>query len=101
MNIALYVRVSTPGQVEGESLPEQERAGRAWAAAHGHAVVTVYSDPGLSGVLLDVDRPGLATALDALAVGALDGLWMRDLDRLAREVTTQEAVLALLWKTPG
>lgn len=100
MIVALYTRVSTVGQVDGESLPDQERNGRAWAAANGHTVAAVHSDPGLSGALPVADRPGLATALDALAVGAIDGLVMRDLDRLAREVTVQEAVLAQAWMTP-
>ena len=101
MNVALYLRVSTTTQVVGESLPEQERAGRVWAKDNGHRVAEVYSDPGLSGALPVEDRPGLAAALEALAVGAIDGLVMRDLDRLAREVTIQEAVLAQLWATPG
>lgn len=100
MIVALYTRVSTVGQVDGESLPEQERNGRAWAGANDHAVAAVYSDPGLSGALPVADRPGLAAALEALSVGAIDGLVMRDLDRLAREVTVQEAVLAQAWMTP-
>lgn len=101
MNIALYLRVSTTGQVDGESLPEQERNGRAWAATHGHTVAGMFSDPGLSGALPVTERPGLAAAMEALAVGAVGGLVMRDLDRLAREVTVQEAVLAQVWMIPG
>ena len=101
MNVGIYTRVSTTGQVDGESLPEQERNGRAWADAHGHHVVAVYSDAGLSGALPVTERPALAEALEALEVGALDALVMRDLDRLARSVTVQEAVLARVWLTPG
>jgi DNA invertase Pin-like site-specific DNA recombinase len=100
LHLALYLRVSTLGQVDGESLPEQERNGRAWAEANGHRVAAVYTDPGLSGKLPASERPGLEAALDALAVGAVDGLLMRDLDRLAREVTVQEAVLAQIWMSP-
>lgn len=101
MIVALYLRVSTTTQVAGESLPEQERNGKAWAKANGHTVASVYSDPGLSGALPAEDRPGLAAALDAVAAGAVDGLVLRDLDRLAREVTVQEAVLAQVWLSPG
>jgi DNA invertase Pin-like site-specific DNA recombinase len=43
------------------------------------------------------ERPGLADALEALEVGVIDGLVVRDLDRLARELTVQEAVLAQVW----
>lgn len=100
MIVGLYTRVSTESQVTGESLPEQERDGRTWAADHGHTVAAVYSDPGFSGTLPAPDRPGLADALDALAAGVIDGLVIRDLDRLARELTVQEAVLAQIWSRP-
>lgn len=101
MNVGLYTRVSTTGQVDGESLPDQERNGRAWAEANGNAVVAIYSDAGLSGALPVTERPGLAEALEAVETGVIDGLVMRDLDRLARSVTVQEAVLAQVWLTPG
>ena len=101
MIVALYLRVSTTTQVAGESLPEQERSGRAWARANGHTVASVYADPGVSGALPAEDRPGLAAALEAVSAGVVDGLVLRDLDRLAREVTVQEAVLAQLWLSPG
>ncbi|HET7327659.1 MAG TPA: recombinase family protein [Nocardioidaceae bacterium] len=101
MHVGLYTRVSTHGQVDGESLPEQERNGRAWAEANGHTVVAVYTDAGRSGALPVTERPGLADALEAMETGVIDGLVMRDLDRLAREVTVQEAVLAQVWLTPG
>ena len=97
---ALYTRVSTEQQVKGESLADQEQDGRAWAEAHGHQVVAVYSDPGLSGKLPADERPGLAAALEALEVGTIDVLVIRDLDRLARELTVQEAVLAQVWQRP-
>jgi len=101
MNVGLYTRVSTDTQVKGESLADQDHDGRAWAETHGHHVVATYSDPGLSGRLPAAQRPGLADALEALEMGDIDALVVRDLDRLARELTVQEAVLAQLWKTPG
>jgi DNA invertase Pin-like site-specific DNA recombinase len=101
MKVGLYTRVSTDTQVKGESLDDQNHDGRAWAKANGHHVVATYSDPGLSGRLPAAQRPGLADALEALEMGDIDALVVRDLDRLARELTVQEAVLAQLWKTPG
>ena len=100
MIVGLYTRVSTDVQVRGESLADQEHDGREWAARHGHTVAAVYEDPGLSGKLPADERPGLADALDALESGAIDGLVVRDLDRLARELTVQEAVLAQVWSRP-
>lgn len=99
MDVALYLRVSTAGQVDGESLPEQERNGRAWAESHGHRVAAVHCDAGLSGALPVAERPGLDAALQQLAGREVAGLVLRDLDRLAREVTVQEAVLAQVWQT--
>lgn len=100
MNIALYRRVSTSTQVQGESLADQENDGRAWAANNGHAVAAVFTDAGLSGTLPAADRPGLTAALESLKAGAVDILLVRDLDRLARELTVQEAVLAHIWRIP-
>lgn len=99
MNVGILVRVSTETQVrEGESLEDQEHDGRQWAAAHGHVVVAVFADPGLSGKL--ADRPGLLGALEALESRAIDALVVRDLDRLSRKLTVQEAVLARVWERP-
>lgn len=55
------------------------------------------ADEGLSGALDADARPGLTEALDLINAGTADGLIVRDLDRLARSVTAQEAVLAAVW----
>ena len=55
-------------------------------------------DEGKSGALLPEDRPGLTEALAWLHTGQADAIIARDLDRIAREVTTQEAVLAEIWR---
>lgn len=101
LRVALYTRVSSTSQVTGESLPEQERDGRAWAEANGHQLVAIYSDPGRSGAKPADERPGLANAIEAIESGRADALVLRDLDRIAREVTVQEPVLAQVWQTPG
>jgi DNA invertase Pin-like site-specific DNA recombinase len=99
MRVALYLRVSTDRQAEeGNGLDVQERLCRAWAKAHGHTVVEVCQDAGISGTKTAVDRPGLSKALDLVHSGAADGLLVRDLDRLARELTVQEALLADIWR---
>lgn len=99
MDVGIYTRVSTATQARGESLADQEHDGRAWAESRGHNVVAVYSDPGRSGRLPAAERPGLASALEALTTGTIDALVVRDLDRLARELTVQEAVLATIWSS--
>jgi len=99
MRVVAYHRVSSDTQVEdGNGLDVQERMIRAWARQHRHELVAEHVDAGLSGTLPVEERPGLAAALAAVRSGEVDGLVVRDLDRLAREVTVQEAVLAELWK---
>ncbi|MDO3397972.1 recombinase family protein [Nocardioides sp. SOB44] len=98
MKLVAYVRVSTREQVEhGQGLGIQEKAIRRWARANGHKIVAVHRDEGVSGAKPATDRPGLTAALRDLHNGAAGGLIVRDLDRLAREVSVQEAVLAEVW----
>lgn len=99
MRLAAYVRVSTQEQAEhGQGLDIQECSIRKWARANGHKVVAVLRDEGVSGAKVLDDRPGLMDALALIGVGGMArGLVVRDLDRLARSVTVQEAVLAEVW----
>jgi len=99
MKIVAYVRVSTIEQVEhGQGLDIQRTAIRSWAKANGHRVTLWCEDAGVSGAKCALDRPGLTDALTALRTHKAAGLVIRDLDRLAREVGIQEAVLAEAWR---
>ncbi len=94
-----YVRVSTERQAEkGSSLADQERSIRSWARTHGYRLVTVHSDEGVSGTCDAVDRRGLTAALETLRGGQAEVLVVLTLDRLARSLTVQEAVLSHAWK---
>lgn len=96
--LVAYLRVSTIEQkAHGFGLDVQRRAIRDAARALDARVVEWCSDEGLSGALPAVDRPGLTEALDMIDNGEADGLIVRDLDRLARSVTVQEALLARVW----
>jgi DNA invertase Pin-like site-specific DNA recombinase len=48
-----------------------------------------------------VDRPGLTAALREVQEGRADGLVVATLDRLARKLSTQEAILAMVWQYNG
>ncbi len=94
-----YVRVSTERQAEkGSSLADQERLIRSWARTHGYRLVAVHSDEGVSGTCDAVDRRGLTAALETLRGGQAEVLVVLTLDRLARSLTVQEAVLSHAWK---
>jgi len=98
MRFVAYLRVSTEAQVDGYGLDAQEDACRAYAERHGHEVVAVLRDEGVSGRAPAHDRPGLTGALLLLRDGDADALLVARLDRLARQLTVQEAVLAEAWR---
>ncbi len=102
MKIAAYVRVSTERQAdEGLGLDVQEHAIRAWAKANGHRVVAVVRDEGVSGTKELDDRPGLADAFDLVKSGAVQGVCVYRLDRLARDLVLQEQLLAEVRRLGG
>jgi DNA invertase Pin-like site-specific DNA recombinase len=102
MRLALYLRVSTDRQAErGQGLDVQEAACRSWAKRNGHRIVGVYSDEGVSGSNGVEDRDALPAALLALDAGEVDGILFARLDRLARALTVQEAILGRIWTAGG
>jgi DNA invertase Pin-like site-specific DNA recombinase len=102
MKLVGYLRVSTIEQAEhGFGLDMQDAAISSAAKKLGARVVATYRDEGRSGTLDAADRPGLTDALALLRTGHADGLIVRDLDRLARAVSVQEAVLAEVWGNNG
>lgn len=102
MRLVAYLRVSTIEQADkGYGLDVQREAIAKAAKALGAKVVAWQADEGKSGALDAADRPGLMGALAMLREGKADGLIVRDLDRLARAVSVQEAVLAEVWGNQG
>jgi DNA invertase Pin-like site-specific DNA recombinase len=50
VRVVAYVRVSTNRQAEdGQGLPVQEKAIRAWCRTHGHRLVAIYRDDAFCG----------------------------------------------------
>jgi DNA invertase Pin-like site-specific DNA recombinase len=96
-----YPRVSSRGQVRADvSLPNQDREIRAWARRNDHRIVGMFPE-GRSGALDLDDRVALTAAIDLIAAGKAEGLVCYSLDRLAREITVQEAILAAVWEAGG
>lgn len=85
-----YIRVSTNGQADGFGPDIQRAAIVEWCGTHDITSASVYSDEGVSGKILE--RPGLGGALQQLGEG--DVLIVARLDRLARDLVTQELLLA-------
>lgn len=109
LRLVLARRVSTAGQaVDGYGLDAQEADGRKWARLQTtpsvqivHVVTDGDSKAGKSGTTLIDERPGLMDALQWIADGKADGILAPNLDRLARELTVQEAVLSYVWAIGG
>lgn len=84
---ALYVRVSTLGQIEGvryDSLESQEESLREYVDRHGGAVVKLYSDTE-SGAKLD-ERPGLVELMHDAHAGLFDEAVAYHFDRWHRNI---------------
>jgi DNA invertase Pin-like site-specific DNA recombinase len=102
MKVVGYGRVSTARQVEeGLGLKVQERAIRSWARASHHRIVGMFRDEGVSGSNGVEEREALPEALNLIAGGEAGGLVVARLDRLARNLTIQEAILARVWAAGG
>jgi DNA invertase Pin-like site-specific DNA recombinase len=101
MKLVAYTRVSTDRQVEGQGLPVQRKAITAWAKANNHKIVRWCTDEGVSGTVDAVDREGLWCAIEAIESKAADGILVARLDRVARALTTQEAILGKVWSLGG
>ena len=96
--LVAYLRVSTIEQsTSGFGLDVQREAIKNAARALDARIIEWCADEGKSGALGIDKRPGLASALSLIDNGLADGLIVRDLDRLAREITVQEAVIGRVW----
>lgn len=102
MRVVAYLRVSTDQQAKhGFGLDAQRTEIRQWAKAQGHRVVQWCADEGISGANGIETREGLYDALALLKAKSAEALIVTSLDRLARQMTQQEGVLAQVWKVGG
>src|SRR5262245_48052602 len=101
MRLVAYLRVSSNGQLDGYGFASQRADIRVWARARGHRLVAEHTDA-VTGTLDAPDRPGLSDAIRLVRrPPQADGIVVARLDRLARQLSTQEAILALVWRDGG
>lgn len=82
---ALYVRISRDRAGRSESIAEQERRGRAYAADRWpDAPVEVYADNAITAADEDTHRPGYEQLRTAIAAGRVAHLWTVEQTRLQR-----------------
>lgn len=82
----------------GVGVEAQRHAVEVYAAAQSIEIVAVVTDNAVSGRSPVSDRPGLLEAVSMLRDGQADVLLVARLDRIARDLTIQEAVLGEVWR---
>jgi site-specific DNA recombinase len=81
---AVYLRVSTEGQLDGTSIDTQRAHCQDLAARHGLTLVSEHVDAGVSGAT--DSRPALDELLAAATAGDIDVVIVAKLDRLSRSL---------------
>jgi len=82
--VAIYARVSSDEQKEGQTIDSQIAELERFAAQQQWAVTGIYKDEGWSGAL--VARPELDRLRDDATRHSFDAVLINDVDRLARDV---------------
>lgn len=97
MNVAAYVRVSTQEQkLHGISVDAQEAACRAWVQEHGHHLVGVYNDAGLSARAKYTKRTAMLRLIEDIKAGKIELVIFTKLDRWFRNVADYYEVQSIL-----
>jgi DNA invertase Pin-like site-specific DNA recombinase len=92
----LYLRVSTPGQVDGFGFDRQEEVCRAYAKKAGYEVAGVFQEAGVSGVADETQRPAFQEMMTDILSNGVKTVIVESMDRLARELRIQETLLIYL-----
>lgn len=80
--VGIYCRVSTDGQRENTSIPEQKEKLLAFCKAKGWICVDMFIDPGYSGASLE--RPAMERLMQSVDNKKIDVVLVTKLDRLSR-----------------
>lgn len=83
--VALYARVSTSEQVEGDGLARQREDLHRYAERHGWEAVAEFADEGQNGDLPLADRPEAAKLLALCARGEVDVVAVTHTSRFGRD----------------
>lgn len=83
---ALYLRVSTAGQVNEQTIENQRADLTAAAFRHGWRIVATFEDAGISGAKGRDKRPGLDSLLEAAGRREFDIIAAWSVDRLGRSL---------------
>jgi site-specific DNA recombinase len=85
LRVAIYARVSTEEQREGQTIDSQVGELERFSREKGWLIAGTYKDDGWSGGVME--RPELDRLRDDAQRGAFDAALINDVDRLARDVS--------------
>ena len=91
-----YLRVSTVGQVQGHGFDRQLDTIQAYAKEAGIEIVQVFKEEGISGTTDETQRPAFQELMAAVLGNGVRTIIVESMDRLARELRIQEALLVYL-----
>lgn len=101
MPVAVYARISKDDDERALGVGRQTADCMAIAAVRRWGVAEPYVDNDVSAFKSQVRRPGFERLLYDLQSGALDGVVVYDLDRLARQPADLERLLTIFDSRPG
>lgn len=101
MKLVAYLRVSSKGQVDAYGPAVQRSEIQKWAKRLGHEIVAEAPLDVITGKSDAVDRPGLLEAIKMIRSKQVEGVVALDFKRIARQLTSQEAILSLIWREGG
>lgn len=88
-----YLRVSGLGQVDGDGFTRQREAIQAFCVREGLEVVRWFEERGVSGTKDTLHRPAWGEMIDAIESNGVRVVVFEALDRLARDLMIQEAIV--------
>ena len=94
--VFVYLRVSTPGQIDGYGFDRQEETCRDFARKAGYEIIGVFREEGISGAKDKTERPAFQEMMTAILANGVKTVLVESMDRLARELRIQETLLIYL-----
>jgi DNA invertase Pin-like site-specific DNA recombinase len=83
--VAIYARAATRAQLSDDPLARQERACRAYAAAHGYVVAEDHVYRVIASGIARTPEPGVEAAVAAIVHGQLARIITASPDRVSRD----------------
>lgn len=89
----VYIRVSGVSQIDGDGFDRQILACQSFAQNNDIDIVETFREEGVSGTKELEDRPALSELFAALEENGVRHIVVEKLDRLARDLMVQEAII--------